>query len=703
MFSFLLLNLFIQLSFQQDKFLWDGKDNKLTYTLQVESLNGTKFPDAEIFAVHNEYVQHEFSQLNWKIRNAKKLVIKIDNITEDIGGLVLSQKGTTYIQSIGGRKDDKWHIIQKDKPSCNIYGCEVGFVFADKKMKGEDYSKNGIKDTDLIFYYELSTNSKVYTFGKIEFEKEVYPLVICPGENWLNVYGGSEYLVNGTKGYSYKSFNKKHYLVPLYPFPSYAETFKCGMIKYVQGNILYIGYQYKKKRKGTNSLSDVHVDITKDKLVCSNDDKEEDYIIFIHHPGAGKDKEMVRVEPGSKIKLYLDQIVYLYNKKNTILKRIEENGVNYITTTTNGEKLQTTAISPSCRVIIDPPRGSLQLFYRGEIVNFPNNTKKGSNKVFYVGQEYFNKPLNFKCKIIFDKRSEVANNKNLSGFYMNKFFGVFIQMDRHKNRKEMESIKFDDTLEDFGKYKCLLKSTNDKLHNSQSLIERLGVIFIPDKSIKIVKDVKWDNYQSIAAGCDGVISNYAQIQDVVVNFDGGHAIYTYSKDHDMFAKSDKSLIVNISKLPDKNFNVKNVYITCIYIVGDVNATFYLYKNGAVEESKNNDPNYGFSFERQKIYLILIILLVGVIVIASMVLILYEKKRKRARRISKGESSGLSSTSSSESETKGTSETEKVEKVEKVEKIVKVGKIEKPKDMTPESISAIIKHEKRAHKSQETNW
>uniref|UniRef100_A0A0N5A2C5 Ig-like domain-containing protein n=1 Tax=Parastrongyloides trichosuri TaxID=131310 RepID=A0A0N5A2C5_PARTI len=585
--------------------------------------------------------------MSYTVYYGRVLVIDVNDITLDMGGIKIERvlpPGKQYKQWIGEKKSSTSYLKESTTLQCNFFSCEVGYVFIDEKISGQDIIQKGLKDVDLLIYIEYSTDSNVFIFGTIVLEDENFPLVICPTEEWLNQHGGVTYKQSyGDHGIYAKGLKYTHSLKALYPRHDVSDMFICGEIIYEKWNNLYIGYKILKKVEPKVKIDEVN--LLTQKLTCVNNDREVDYYVYYYKKNDDGWREM-NLRTTTNYYIHENNFIYLYHKKDKILKDIDDKGFDYTGETNLGRtKLRSTEIKPTCikKVVTIP--GSLQLFdNKKNMLTSPKNLTKGSYQIVYIKKEDLNRLKDFKCAVYIEEVDrKISRNKALSTFYENLFVGKFVRIDRNGNKLFIKKLQFDRTLQDFGKYNCTLEPKyGHKLNEKEKFIEKLGVIFVPSKDIDIIKQFSWKNYHEMELGCEKGLSNYAEIKDIIIDIHNENKRYQYSKEGNMFKKKDKLIVLDKSKLGGKGKNVKRVTTNCTYVVNNGDATFYILRNETVLAEENiiikieedNPPNYNI------IFMVIILILTLIIITIIIAITIYEKKKRemeRGRRKNKGSS------------------------------------------------------------------
>uniref|UniRef100_A0A0N5A4D7 RING-type domain-containing protein n=1 Tax=Parastrongyloides trichosuri TaxID=131310 RepID=A0A0N5A4D7_PARTI len=574
-----------------------------------------------------------------------------------MGGFKVKKMSPGYKQTIGEKWNKDQYLRESDTLECTFFKCEIGFVLIDKKNAGDYFRVHGLQDLDFMLYIEYSTDNNVLILGTIVLEDKNFPLVLCPTEYWLNFYGDFyfDYPNKNDYGFGYSSLKHSHHLKVLYPERDEGDLYMCGRIRYKRWNELYIGYKILKRNEPKAKMDEI--DLLTQKLVCSNDSNENNYHTYLYERSIYGWSKIISY-PHNYNQIFLQNIFYLYYKEHITLKEIEKKGLDYTGETDYiRTKLRATAIKPACIIKIANIRGSLQLYDNNIMKTSPKTPKNSSYQIVYIEKKDFNILKKFSCNIFIEKLNEkISGNKILDRYYSHTFDGKLAKIDRLGNKLFIDKLRFDNTLKEFGKYNCTLEPyMGTKLDESEKLIERLGIIFIPSKDLDIIRKVYWKHYHVMSLECDEKISDYATIQDIAVYINNMSETYQYSKDPRIFKKIGKTIVLNKANLEEKGAYVKDAYIECTYIVDGYNATFNVFIMGSILGKENvtirirkedSQDNNGVFIG----ILTFLTLIIVSIIVALAIIELKRRKKKRAARMAKSTTSTSDNSVASESET-----------------------------------------------------
>uniref|UniRef100_A0A0N4Z6B2 Ig-like domain-containing protein n=1 Tax=Parastrongyloides trichosuri TaxID=131310 RepID=A0A0N4Z6B2_PARTI len=511
---------------------------------------------------------------------------------------------------------------------CHLTSCEIGlFLYTNYNLNGgSDLIKNQYLQYINVIYVKLIKSSNEYLLAKIKIKANHFPLMLCPFKNWVAKESMLEFHSNEENGIQFDKLNKRNILVPIYERNEGENKYKCGNLKYLDGEILDIGFELEISKNLLEDLKVRKIDIYKDSLVCSTGDKEADFYHFLYNDNNKTNIKMkfIDIKSLKNVSLYHNNKIYLYNIFNDQIVKLKNYGFTNIT---KGDSIEVPRIEPSCVIHIKPIHGKLVLKrIDSKYIDMEKNFLSDI-KIWYIKENLLDKNIQFECEIEIENKIVRLSVEN---FYKETFKVSLLFDDGSIKGREIKDIKFTRDFNNFGKYECKLEPViGNNLYNDSEKIQRLSFETIPAQEDMFREVLKWSNDSQINIKCKINLENFAKIINMKVLINYEH-IYDRlnKKDRKYFSEKDNYVIFKHRKLVKKNIEKAN--FECFY--KSQNGVKFSIKNKGTMVDNETKSNEGNLFNNNNITLVIsiasitIILILVIIVVTEIVVIRKAKKK-----------------------------------------------------------------------------
>uniref|UniRef100_A0A0N5B8Y4 Ig-like domain-containing protein n=1 Tax=Strongyloides papillosus TaxID=174720 RepID=A0A0N5B8Y4_STREA len=531
---------------------------------------------------------------------------------------------------------------------CDLIECIVGFVFYSSVGSGKAIIDNKVVDFKGVLYHKFISNDGFISFGDIYVYDNHFPLILCPYKNWINTLTLSEFKPKEGTGILFDKFYNRHILQPMFPRNPYATRFICGEIYYSSDrSSVNIGYRIKfLLNTDHKALETTNIDLLKDKLVCHKQQKEDDYYHFVHGTYNGKETQMkyLNLKSPNGVNIYNDTKIYLYNKADQQIKKLNEQGVkmgnNFI------------SIEPVCALSVKPLSASIKLYTKdGKEVAFSSSGNNTAKKVLYVDEKIVKDVKDYKCRVVVDG----TNKEYIKNFYTSTFDAQLISPQSNGDEKIIKNLTLKEDLKGFGKYSCKLipkDGVNDRKREQN--IKGLTFEMVPSGKLTTLKEELWNSTTDAMIHCDIFAYKDSKLSDMSVTL-SNTSKYTNSikADKKMFAEETTYIKFKILDYINENKTFEKINYNCIYKTAD-ETVYSVQKKANIADPELMQSDYDdTSSDDSKgttiliiLGIILIILFVATLIASIFIMKKLRKNRNIRKQLGLGRSSSSSASSSS---------------------------------------------------------
>uniref|UniRef100_A0A0N4ZIB2 6-cysteine protein n=1 Tax=Parastrongyloides trichosuri TaxID=131310 RepID=A0A0N4ZIB2_PARTI len=608
------------------KAIWDGKNvDRSMYKMYVKGFNAKSDIKRLIKLESNiHYLKDGINVFNHiTLINVPIFPIDVSHYTPKDNGVTLYRGSKEYIQTYALTHHSKNYFVKEEFSTCHLTHCELGVYIYHKRFGGYDLIKYEIAKFDYVLYVKLITLTGEYLFGSFKVDRNYFPLILCPYDNWVSPYSMVKFNPYERSGIEFGKFLKRHILLPIYKRHVEDNKFLCGYLKYMDGDELKIGFELLITKKGKN-MKVKKINVTRDYFVCSDEEKETDYYHFTYNANY-KRKIFMRyfnMENLDRIPLLHGEIIYLYKKSDNEIKKLLNDGFNYLRI--KGE-YPYPRVQPSCGLEINPIPGMLTLRRSDNKDITLNDSNLSDVKILYITNDLLEKRIGLECVI----EGEVEESRhNLKYFYNNTFITELVSIDENNNVKTMHQINF---ANGFLKFGCILKPRfGNKLHKDSKFIKPLYFETIYDKNFIIRR--KWENINGISIKCNKKSENKLTDMKVVINSKYKYKMSIEEHEHFFFDENTcvKFKHYEIRKIKDI---IRKVKYECFY-KSKSGIEFSMKFDGTVLQetiTKNIDK------KNSSLYGVLLISIIttttaSIIFIIVLIIVLRRKKSRRRHKV-----------------------------------------------------------------------
>ncbi|CEF65021.1 Hypothetical protein SRAE_1000327400 [Strongyloides ratti] len=523
----------------------------------------------------------------------------------------------------GHASDD--YFIKISYSTCQLLHCEGGIYLLHKKPSTNFIAKN-ITNFYGAFYLKFISNDMFFLLDEFNIYDNEFPLITCPYIKWTSLYSGTKFVPLENSGIIFKKFQERQILVPGYQRNKYSNIFICGYLIYIDNSKLTIGHKITYHQQ--SDLKIKTFDNPKDIWICNSNDSPSKYFHFAFSKNIKGNNKMryIKYDLLKENNLYYDDVIYLYDKNNEVIKELKEYGVIDF----KGMKI----VKPKCANKLSPRKGIVKIVNENKIkVSNTNN----DIEIMYVNEDMLNNITSYKCKIIIDG---VKENPYLSNFYEHETELLLVSKDIFENKIIHKNIVFKNNFNGFEKYSCDINVKN-KFFNDISYIKNLTFVTIPINSSVSMKKEFWNTKDDILIQCPIKITTIGTFYSMIVIV-SENLLYkkTLNDNSKMFYNEDNFIRFRHLDLLVKDISLQNVTTKCIYKTYK-NMTFSITKNGKIL----NFIFYQFTNNTNYLFFIMLVLGILIVIFIIFVIIIIIIKKKKPIKESKNTFEKLSLTSS----------------------------------------------------------
>uniref|UniRef100_A0A0N5A4J0 Transmembrane domain-containing protein n=1 Tax=Parastrongyloides trichosuri TaxID=131310 RepID=A0A0N5A4J0_PARTI len=153
-----------------------------------------------------------------------------------------SQLSTSASESIGAVHQtnlinyiDNKYLNHVRTTTCFISHCEVGIYLHHCTVTDQNIIIMKITDFAIVYYVKLVTNSGNFLIGKLQFNGNHYPLIMCPFNSWIVLLAMATFTLIVKAGYELLNSKNRYIMQPMFPIYDNMDKFICGHINYIDG------------------------------------------------------------------------------------------------------------------------------------------------------------------------------------------------------------------------------------------------------------------------------------------------------------------------------------------------------------------------------------------------------------------------------------------------------------------------------------
>uniref|UniRef100_A0A0N4Z6U8 Bee-milk protein n=1 Tax=Parastrongyloides trichosuri TaxID=131310 RepID=A0A0N4Z6U8_PARTI len=462
--------------------VWSGRNVEIEHNFEVMKLNTMdKIKIAMLDNIRKFHINESKILDHVILRDIIIFPIDVSESKPLNKGISFKNNLSQFRSTFADNKNKRTKLVGDETANCYIYTCNIGFFFYHQVVNGQEIIKRKTVDFDNVIYIKLTTKKNEFLIGNLKYVSKMYPLIICPYDNWVGTISGAQFVTFDISGIQYDKLSNRHIIQSMYPRNSDKSKFICGELKYIDGTSLKIGYEIELDTSEV-SLTAGKINISKDSFVCGPETNESSYYHFSYNNINKNNIEMrfLNLEKSKNISIFHNDIIYMYDKFGPMIERLKNEG--FSPNSYNGNISPT--IKPLCFKKVGNFHGTLKLFYvDGTEVNLEGDKNKGGKKSLTITEKTVDKKIILICEIIVQSKESKYNVKD---FFKKSFKGSLVAVGSKNKDKEVKELVFTRDSNNYGTYKCILKPANgDHLHEDHKLIEELTFEIIKSKELEI--------------------------------------------------------------------------------------------------------------------------------------------------------------------------------------------------------------------------